>query len=75
MLNGSLPTWFGWLGVIVGVSRWIKAVAPFVALPDAVAAVGGLLFLIWFIAVVVALTRFALRSGTAPYAPVARGEA
>ena len=62
LLNGTLPRWIGSLGVIVGVARWIKAVAPFVALPDAVAAIGGLLFLAWFVAIVVALSRIARRS-------------
>ena len=62
LLNGTLPRWIGWLGVIVGVSRWIKSVAPFVALPDLIATVGGLLFLVWFVAIVVALSQVALRS-------------
>ena len=65
MLNGPLPRWIGLLGIVLGLSRWIKALAPFVALPDAITAVSGLLFLAWFVAIVVALTRFALRSSTA----------
>ena len=52
ILYGALPSWIGWLGVVVGLSRWVKAFAPFVALPDAVAAVSGLLFLAWFLAIV-----------------------
>ena len=66
ILYGALPSWIGWLGVVVGLSRWVKAFAPFVALPDSVAAVSGLLFLVWFLAIVVALTRFAVRSRPAP---------
>ena len=65
MLGGTLPRWIGWLGVIVGLSRWVKALAPFVVLPDALALVSGLLFVAWFLATVVALTRFALRAASA----------
>jgi hypothetical protein len=62
LLNGTLPRWIGWLGVVVGVSRWIKAFGPFVAMPDLVPTIGGLLFLVWFVAIVAALTRIAMRS-------------
>ena len=74
MLSGPMPTWIGWLGVVLGLSRWVKALAPFVVLPDAVTAVSGLLFLAWFLAIVVALTRFALRSAPAPSPSAARAE-
>ena len=74
MLSGALPTWIGWLGIVLGLSRWVKALAPFVVLPDAVTAVSGLLFLAWFLAIVVALTQFALRLAPAPSASAARAE-
>ncbi len=72
--GGGLPTWIGWLGVVLGLSRWVKALAPFVVLPDAITAVSGLLFLAWFLAIVVALTRFAMRSAPALSPSAARAE-
>lgn len=74
MLRGPLPAWIGWLGIVLGLSRWVKALAPFVVLPDAVTAVSGLLFLAWFLAIVIALTRFALRSAPTPSPLTARAK-
>ena len=75
VLSGPLPRWIGALGIVLGLSRWIKALAPFVALPDAIAAVGGLIFLVWFVAIVVALTRFAAHSTVATPSSIARAAA
>lgn len=49
--------WLGWLGIAVALSRWIKATGPVIALPDALALVGGVAFLVWFAWTVVWLTR------------------
>ena len=65
MLGGSLPRWLAWLGIAVGASRWIKALAPFASMPDAVAQVSGVLFAAWFLLTVVAVTRYAMRPPTA----------
>lgn len=65
MLGGAFPRWVGWLGVLVGLSRWIKAFAPFVPALVPIALPGGILFLVWFAAAVVALSCVALRIPTA----------
>ncbi len=57
MLGAPGGRWLGWLGIGVAVSRWIKATGPVVALPDALALVGGVAFLVWFAWTVVWLTR------------------
>jgi hypothetical protein len=62
MLGGGLPRWIGWLGVVVGLSRWLKAFAPFAPALVPLGIVGGLAFLLWFLAAVVALTRVARRA-------------
>ncbi len=59
MLGGGFPRWIGWLGVVVGLSRWLKAFAPFVPALVPIALPGGLLFLAWFLGTVVGLTRLA----------------
>jgi hypothetical protein len=61
MLAGQFPRWLGWLGVAVGLSRWAKALAPFVALPGVLAILSGVLFLVWFLGTVVVLSRLAMR--------------
>lgn len=66
MLGGAMPRWIGWLGVGLGLSRWVKALAPFVALPDPLAMASNLVLIAWLLATVVALTRSARRSGVAP---------
>jgi hypothetical protein len=60
-LWGPLPRWIGWLGVAVMASRWIKAFVPVAPVPEIVVAIGGVLFLSWFLVIVVALTREARR--------------
>ena len=63
MLLGTGPRWIGWLGVTLALSRFVKAFIPVTSLvPDAVSALSGLLFLAWFLAMVVALTRRSLGS-------------
>jgi len=62
-LGGSLPRWLGWLGVLVMISRWIKAFVPVAPVPEAIIPIGGVLFVAWFLAVVVLMTREAQRSG------------
>jgi hypothetical protein len=59
MLGGSVPRWLGWLGVAVGLSRWVKAFAPFTTIPAGIEPVSGVLFLLWFAATVAVLTRIA----------------
>ncbi len=61
----SFPRWVGWLGVVVTLSRWIKAFVPVAQVPEIVIPIGGVLFLAWFLAVVVALTLEARRPSAA----------
>lgn len=62
MLGGGMPRWIGWLGVVVGLSRCLKAFAPFAPALAPLAMPGGLAFLLWFLATVVAFTRVARRA-------------
>jgi uncharacterized membrane protein len=61
MVRGPLPAWLGWLGIGLGLSRWLKAGIPFGLVIPGIDMVSGLLFLVWFIGAVVALTRVARR--------------
>jgi uncharacterized membrane protein len=61
ILAASAPRWIGWLGVTVMLARWIKAFVPVATVPEIVVSVGGVLFLAWFLAIVVMLTRLARR--------------
>jgi len=61
LLVSPLPRWIGWLGVLVLISRWIKAFIPVAPVPEAIIPVSGILFAAWFLAVVVLLTREARR--------------
>ena len=61
MLGGVMPRWLGWLGVALGLSRWVKAAIPFGAPIEAIIPVSGILFVIWFLAVVIVLTTIARR--------------
>ncbi|GAC1663989.1 MAG: hypothetical protein NVS9B8_03710 [Candidatus Limnocylindrales bacterium] len=65
VLWSTLPRWVGWLGVIVMLSRWIKAFVPVAPVPEIVIPIGGVLFLAWFLAAVVVLTREARRPSLA----------
>jgi hypothetical protein len=66
-LWSTLPRWVGWLGVVVMVTHWIKAFVPVAPVPEVVIPVSGVLFLAWFLAIVIVLTREARRSpATAP---------
>jgi hypothetical protein len=60
-LRGPLPRWIAWLGIVVMVTRWIKAFVPVAAVPEIVIPVGGVIFVAWFLSIVVALTREARR--------------
>jgi hypothetical protein len=60
-LWGRFPRWVGWLGIVVMAGRWIKAFVPVAPVPEIVVPIGGVLFIAWFLAVVVALTREARR--------------
>jgi hypothetical protein len=67
-LSGAFPRWLAWLGIVVGVGRWIKAFGAVVVLPSAIGLLGGLLFVAWFLGAAVVLTRAAgqpARMGTA----------
>jgi hypothetical protein len=68
----SLPAtrWVGWLGLAVAASRFVKALAPVVPLPDALAIVGGIAFLVWLAAVVIWLTRASASARLTAAAPV-----
>jgi len=66
MLGGAMPRWIGWFGVAFGLAHWVKALEPFVRLPDAVDLLFGPLLVVWFLATVAALTRTALRSAPGP---------
>ena len=66
MLGGAMPRWLAWLGIVLGVSRCVKAFAPFVTLPAAVELVSGVLFLAWFAATVIVLTRIAFAQRPVP---------
>lgn len=59
MLGGAMPRWIGWFGVALGVAHIGKALGPFIALPDAIDAVFGVVIALWLLATVVALTRLA----------------
>jgi len=61
-LGGALPRWLAWLGIGVTATRWIKAFVPVAAVPEAVIPVSGVIFLAWFLAIVVWMTRQARRS-------------
>lgn len=61
ILYSDLPRFVGWLGVVVMLSRWIKAFIPVAPVPEIVAPIGGVLFLAWFLAIVAVLTQAARR--------------
>src|SRR5207247_1213069 len=61
-LWSPLPRWVAWLGLAVAGSRWIKAFIPVAAVPEAVSPLSGVLFIVWFAAIVVVVTRAAMRS-------------
>lgn len=65
MLGGAMPRWLGWLGIALGLSRWIKGAIPFGAPLDAIIPISGLLFIAWFLAAVVGLTNVARRPDVA----------
>jgi hypothetical protein len=58
-LSGPLPHWIGALGLAVTATRWIKAFLPVAPVPEVILPISGVLFIAWFLAVVVALTRAA----------------
>jgi uncharacterized protein DUF4386 len=60
-LGSPFPRWLGWLGITVGISRWIKATIPFGAPLEAIIPLSGILFVVWFLGMVVALTNAARR--------------
>jgi len=65
---GPLPRWIGWLGIALAASRWVKAFIPVAAVPETIISISGLLFIAWFAAIVVALTRAAGRPAPATLA-------
>jgi hypothetical protein len=70
--GGALPRWLAWLGIGVMATRWIKAFVPVAAVPEAIIPISGVIFLAWFLAIVVTMTREARRaSADAPAAAVA----
>jgi hypothetical protein len=67
VLWGPLPRWIGWLGVAVLITRWIKAFVPVAPVPETIIPISSVLFLAWFLAIVIALTREARRPAAARY--------
>lgn len=67
-LNGRLPRAVAWLGLVVMVTRWIKAFVPVSAVPEIIIPISGVIFLAWFLVIVVALTREARRPTTNGFA-------
>jgi hypothetical protein len=57
-----VPRWVAGLGVALAISRWIKAFIPVAPVPELVSAVSGVLFIVWFVAVVSVVTRAAMRA-------------
>jgi hypothetical protein len=66
MMGSAFPRWLGWLGVALGLSRWVKALIPLGVPVDAILLPSGVLFVVWFLAVVVALTAAARRPAPVP---------
>ena len=60
--GGALPRWLAWLGIAVTATRWIKAFVPVAAVPEAIIPISGVVFLAWFLAIVVWMTREARRA-------------
>ena len=73
VLWSPLPRWIGWLGLVVMATRWIKAFVPVAPVPEIILPIGGVLFVAWFLAVVVALTRAARRARAPALAPQGTG--
>jgi hypothetical protein len=59
-LWAPVPRWFGWLGLALAASRWVKAFVPVAAVPEAIIPVSGVLFVAWFLAAVILVTRRAM---------------
>lgn len=70
MIGTRFPRWLTWLAIAVAISRWVKALIPFVALPAIVVPASGVLFVAFFFGLVVTLSAIALRREvtTAPLA-------
>lgn len=64
-LSAGMPRWLGWLGIALGLSRWVKATIPFGAPFEAIIPVSGILFVAWFLFAVIALTNVARRPALA----------
>jgi hypothetical protein len=71
VLYSPMPRWLGWLGVVLGLSRWVKATIPFGGPVEAIIPISGILFVAWFLAIVVTITLAARRPATAPSALLA----
>jgi len=63
MLGGAMPRWLGWLGIALGLSRWVKGTIPFGSPIEVIIPISGVLFVVWFLFVVIALTNAARRPG------------
>jgi hypothetical protein len=62
-LGGAMPRWLAWLGIALGLSRWVKATIPFGAPLEVIIPISGILFVAWFLCMVIALTNAARRPG------------
>ena len=58
--------WVGWLGLALAASRWVKALVPISGMPEAIIPISGVLFLAWFLAVVIVMTRWARAAAPEP---------
>lgn len=67
-LGSPFPRWLGWLGIALGLSRWVKATIPFGAPLETIIPISGILFIAWFLSMVIALTNAARRPGPTPAA-------
>jgi hypothetical protein len=63
VLGSPFPRWLGWLGIALGLSRWVKATIPFGAPLETIIPISGILFILWFLWAVIALTNTARRPG------------
>lgn len=63
-MSTRCPCWrpgLGWLGIALGLSRWVKGTIPFGSPLEAIIPISGILFVTWFLAAVIGLTNAARR--------------
>ena len=70
-LGGVMPRWLGYLGIALGLSRWVKGTIPFGTALEAIIPLSGFLFIAWFLSAVILLTNSARRARLASTAEAA----